>query len=43
MWVSHQFTLSALLGKSTASGEGLVLRAAPGGGPPVLLGRLPPA
>lgn len=43
VWVSHQFTLSALLGESTASGEGLVLRAAPGGGPPVLLGRLPPA
>lgn len=43
VWVSHQFTLSALLGESTSSGEGLVLRAAPGGGPPALLGRLPPA
>ena len=43
VWVSHQFTLSALLGESTASGEGLVLRAASGGGPPTLLGRLPPA
>ncbi|WP_428416082.1 histidine phosphatase family protein [Methylibium sp.] len=43
VWISHQFTLSALLGESTASGEGLVLRATPGGGPPTLLGRLPPA
>jgi broad specificity phosphatase PhoE len=28
IWVSHQFTLNALAGESTASGEGLVLQAA---------------
>jgi len=31
VWVSHQFTLSALTGESTASGEGLVLQAAADG------------
>jgi phosphohistidine phosphatase SixA len=31
VWVSHQFTLSALTGESTATGEGLVLQAAADG------------
>lgn len=41
VWVSHQFTLSALVGVSTSSGEGLLLR--PGAGaadPPQLVARL---
>lgn len=42
VWVSHQFTLSALVGQSTGSGEGLLLRAASDGGTPQLIGRLPP-
>jgi hypothetical protein len=38
-WVTHQFVLSALLGGGVASGEGLLLDAAPDG-TPRLLGRL---
>jgi hypothetical protein len=38
-WVTHQFVLSALLGGAVASGEGLLLDAAPDGAPR-LLGRL---
>ncbi|WP_292454600.1 histidine phosphatase family protein [Methylibium sp.] len=33
VWVSHQFTLSALAGGAAASGEGLVLRAGANGAP----------
>ncbi len=36
VWVTHQFVLSRLVNSSTASGEGLVLRAAAGGAPQVL-------
>lgn len=39
VWVTHQFVLSRLVGSSTASGEGLVLRA-DAAGAPVLLARL---
>jgi hypothetical protein len=42
VWVSHQFTLSALVGTGTASGEGLVLQARPGGAAPTLLARIAP-
>ncbi len=42
VWVSHQFTLSALAGRGTASGEGLVLAAAADGTVRVLA-TLPPA
>lgn len=42
VWVSHQFTLSALAGRSTASGEGLVLGSAADGSVR-LLATLPPA
>lgn len=41
VWVSHQFTLSALAGGSTASGEGLVLGPRADGSVE-LLARLPP-
>lgn len=41
VWVSHQFTLSALAGGGTASGEGLLLAARPNGSVE-LLARLPP-
>ncbi len=41
VWVSHQFTLSALAGGGTASGEGLVLGARADGSVE-LLARLPP-
>ncbi len=41
VWVSHQFTLSALAGGSTSSGEGLVLGARTDGSVE-LLARLPP-
>lgn len=42
VWVTHQFVLSALVSTVTSSGEGLVLRAAPGGGSaaPEVLARL---
>lgn len=36
VWVTHMFVLSALVGEGTASGEGLVLRAAPSGAPELL-------
>jgi phosphohistidine phosphatase SixA len=36
VWVSHQFTLSALAGRGTAAGEGLVLAATPDGSVRVL-------
>jgi len=39
--VTHQVNISALTNAPTASGEGAVLRAAPGGGIEVL-GRLQP-
>jgi phosphohistidine phosphatase SixA len=39
VWVTHQFVLNDLVRTSTTSGEGLVLRAGPGGQPQVL-GRL---
>jgi len=42
VWVSHQFTLSALAGTGTAPGEGLVLAGRPDGAAPSLLARLPP-
>ncbi len=42
VWVTHMFVLSALVDTNTTSGEGLVLRAAPGGRIEVLA-RLPPA
>jgi phosphohistidine phosphatase SixA len=42
VWVSHQFTLSALVGGSTAAAEGLVLQAAPADAAPRLLARLAP-
>ena len=42
VWVSHQFTLSALAGTGTASGEGLVLAGRPDGAAPALRARLPP-
>lgn len=38
-WVSHQFTLSALVGQSTSSGEGLLLRWRDGA--PEVIARLP--
>ncbi len=38
-WVTHQFVLSRLVGEAASSGEGLVLRAAPGASLQVL-GRL---
>lgn len=41
-WVTHMFVLSALVNQNTASGEGLVLRAASGGGVQVLA-RMAPA
>lgn len=31
VWVTHMFVLQALVGEGSASGEGLLLRAAPGG------------
>ena len=42
VWVSHQFTLNALAGQGTASGEGLVLAGGPDGRAPRVLGRLAP-
>lgn len=42
VWVSHQFTLSALAGRGTASGEGLVLAAGPDGAVRVLATLPPP-
>jgi phosphohistidine phosphatase SixA len=36
VWVTHMFVLSDLAGTHTSSGEGLVLRANPGGKPSVL-------
>ena len=42
VWVSHQFTLSALAGTGTSPGEGLVLAGRPDGAAPSLLARLPP-
>jgi phosphohistidine phosphatase SixA len=39
VWVTHMFVLSDLAGTGSASGEGLVLRAKPGG-PPTVLARL---
>lgn len=36
VWVTHQFTISALAGGSAASGEGLVLRAGAGRAPQVI-------
>jgi hypothetical protein len=39
VWVTHQFVLSAFVGGSTASGEGLLLQAG-SDGTPQLLGRL---
>ncbi|HEU4459511.1 MAG TPA: histidine phosphatase family protein [Methylibium sp.] len=41
VWVSHQSTLGQLVGESTASAEGLLLRAGPDGAPRVVA-RLPP-
>ncbi|HMO44908.1 MAG TPA: hypothetical protein PKB14_02615 [Rubrivivax sp.] len=35
-WVTHQFVLNGLVGSSTASGEGLLLRADASGTPRVL-------
>ncbi len=43
VWVSHQFTLSALVGQGLASGEGLLLRAGADGATPQLIGRIAPA
>ncbi len=40
VWVTHQFVLTALAGGSTASGEGLVLRAGSVDAPVHLLARL---
>ncbi len=41
VWVTHQFVLSDLVGVSTSSGEGLLLRASSAAGePPQVLGRL---
>jgi len=42
VWVTHQFTLSALVGGGTASAEGLVLRSG-GDGAVELIGRMAPA
>lgn len=42
VWVSHQFTLSALTGQSTASGEGLVLGGDPDGAAVRVRARLAP-
>lgn len=42
VWVSHQFTLNALTGEGTASGEGLVLAGGPAGAPARVLARLAP-
>jgi phosphohistidine phosphatase SixA len=39
-WVTHQFVLSALVGVSLASGEGVLLRAAGKGEKPLVLGRI---
>lgn len=39
VWVSHQFTLSRLAGRSLSSGEGIILRA--NGGAAEVAGRLP--
>jgi len=36
VWVTHMFVLSSLVGSGTSSGEGLVLRANPGGAPEIL-------
>jgi broad specificity phosphatase PhoE len=40
VWVTHQFVLNDLAASSTASGEGLLLKAAPDGGRPQVLARL---
>lgn len=40
VWVTHQFVLNDLAGTSTSSAEGLLLKAAPGGGTPTVLSRL---
>lgn len=44
VWVTHQFTLSALVGESTSQGEALLLRAAPGApvGTAQVIGRFRP-
>ena len=42
-WVTHQFVLSKLVGGSSSSGEGLVLRADAAGAPQVLARMLIPA
>ncbi|MBC7938566.1 MAG: histidine phosphatase family protein, partial [Chitinophagaceae bacterium] len=38
VWVTHQFVLSDLVGRSAQSGEGLVLRPAPNGQVEVVAG-----
>jgi phosphohistidine phosphatase SixA len=43
VWVSHQFTLSALGAGGVASGEGLLLRAGTPDGAPQIVGRLAPS
>jgi phosphohistidine phosphatase SixA len=43
VWVTHQFTIGALVPASTASGEGVVLRAGADGDVPQVVGRLAPA
>lgn len=42
VWISHQFTLRALAGEGTASGEGLLLAPAPDGAAPRVVARIPP-
>jgi phosphohistidine phosphatase SixA len=42
VWVTHNFVIAELTGISTASAEGLLLRAG-ASGPPQVLARLPPA
>jgi hypothetical protein len=39
-WVTHQFVLSALVGVSLASGEGVLLQTAGKGERPLVLGRI---
>ncbi len=40
VWVTHQFTLNALVGERTSSGEGLLLRGTRADRAPAVLGRL---